>query len=117
MAICFPISPTDSGEELFFPQREAWGLDPRQSTPGFKRQMMILNAACRSLQRAAIVVKRVLGQAVSANTIERIALEVGNDLEAAEQDGWQNVITGEVTVPSLAIVEFDGGRIRTRRAG
>jgi hypothetical protein len=93
------------------------GLDPRESTPGFKRQMMILDAECRSLKRAAIVVKRVLGQEVSANTIERIALEVGNDLEAAEQDGWQNVLTGEVAAPSLAIVEFDGGRIRTRRAG
>src|SRR5690606_21257500 len=30
---------------------------------------------------------------------------------------WQNVLTGEVTVPSVAIVEFDGGRIRTRKTG
>jgi hypothetical protein len=79
--------------------------------------MIILDAETRSLKRASIVMKRVVGLEVSANTIERVALEVGNDLEAAEQDGWQNVLTGEVTAASLAIVEFDGGRIRTRRAG
>jgi len=62
------------------------------------------------------VVNRVLGQDVSPNTIERIALEVGNELEAAEQVQWQSVLSGEVAVPSLAIVEFDGGRIRTRKA-
>jgi hypothetical protein len=79
--------------------------------------MIILDAETRSLKRASIVMKRVVGLEVSANTIERVALEVGNDLEAAEQQQWQNVLTGEVTVPSLAIVEFDGGRIRTRKTG
>jgi len=59
---------------------------------------------------------RVVGLSVSPNTIERISLEVGNDLEAAEQDGWQSVLTGERPIPDLAIVEFDGGRIRTRQA-
>ena len=61
--------------------------------------------------------KRVVGFEVSTNTIERVSLEVGNDLEAAEQDHWRSVLAGEVPVPSLAIVEFDGGRIRTRKAG
>lgn len=61
--------------------------------------------------------KNVIGLPVSTGTIERVAMEVGNDLEAAEQAGWQDVRTGEVTVPSLAIVEFDGGRIRTRKTG
>jgi hypothetical protein len=102
---------------LFFPQREALGLDPRESTPGFKRQMIILNAETRSFKRASIVMKHVVGLDVSPNTIERISLEVGNDLEAAEQEQWQSVLQGKVTVPSLAIVEFDGGRIRTRKPG
>lgn len=79
--------------------------------------MVILDAECRSLKRAVIVMKNVVGIPVSTNTIERIALEVGNDLEAAEQAGWQDILTGEVPVPSLAIVEFDGGRIRTRKTG
>ncbi len=87
-----------------------------ESTP-VKRQMIILNAETRSFKRASLVMQRVLGWEVSANTIERIALEVGNDLEAAEQQQWRGVLTGEVTVPTLAIVAFDGGRIRTRKTG
>jgi hypothetical protein len=79
--------------------------------------MVILDAECRSLKRAAIVMRNVVGLSVSTNTIERVALEVGNDLEAAAATGWQDVLTGEVPVPSLAIVEFDGGRIRTRKTG
>ncbi len=77
--------------------------------------MIILNAETRSLKRASIVMQRVVGLSVSANTIERIALEVGNALEAAEPAQWKRVLTGEATVPSLAVVEFDGGRIRTRK--
>jgi hypothetical protein len=79
--------------------------------------MVILNAETRSFKRAAIVMKSVVGLQVSTNTIERVGLEVGNDLEAAEQAGWRQVLAGEVTVPELAIVEFDGGRIRTRKTG
>lgn len=79
--------------------------------------MVILDAETRSLKRAAIVMKNVVGLPVSTNTIERVALEVGNDLEVAEHSGWKDVLTGEVPVPQLAIVEFDGGRIRTRKTG
>jgi hypothetical protein len=79
--------------------------------------MVVLDAETRSLKRASIVMKRVVGLDVSTNTIERVALEVGNDLEAAEQEHWQKILTGEVPVPSVAIVEFDGGRIRTRKTG
>lgn len=61
--------------------------------------------------------KRVVGLEASANTIERVALEVGNELGAAEKEGWRRVLTGEVPIPSVAIVEFDGGRIRTRKTG
>lgn len=78
---------------------------------------MVLDAETRSLKRAAIVMQRLNGWDVSPNTIERIALEVGNDLEAAEQTEWQSVLTGEVTTPEVAIIEFDGGRIRTRKTG
>jgi hypothetical protein len=100
---------------LFFPQREALGFDPRESTPGFKRQVTILNGETRSFKRASIVMQRVVGLQVSPNTVERICLEVGNDLLDAEQEQWQSVLTGEVPVPQVAIVEFDGGRIRTRK--
>ena len=76
---------------------------------------MILNAELRSLKRVTIVAERVLGQQVSTNTVERICLDVAEDLEAAELRDWKGVIDGEAVVPSLAIVEFDGGRIRTRK--
>lgn len=59
--------------------------------------------------------REVLGFEVSTNTIERICLEVGNDLEAAQENDWQGVLTGAVIVPELAVVECDGGRIRTRQ--
>ena len=93
------------------------GLDPRESTPGFKRQLVVLNAETRSFKRVKIVAERVLGQSISTNTIERICLDVGEDLATAEEQQWKGVIAGEIPVPSLAIVEFDGGRIRTRKTG
>lgn len=60
---------------------------------------------------------RANGLQISANTIERICLDVGHDLMEAEQGQWQSVLSGQVAVPQVAIVEFDGGRIRTRQPG
>ncbi len=79
---------------LFFPQREALGLDPRESTPGFKRQLMILNGEIRSLKRVSIVMQHAFGLEVSPNTVDRITLEVGDDLQAAEQEKWKMVLKG-----------------------
>jgi hypothetical protein len=42
---------------LFFPQREALGLDTRESTPGFKRQIIVLNAEVRSMKRVSLVMQ------------------------------------------------------------
>jgi hypothetical protein len=91
------------------------GFDARESTPGFKRQVVVLNAETRSSKRASVALERTLGFKVSPNTINRVSREVGEELAAAEEDGWRTVLTGEVPVPSVAIVEYDGGRIRTRR--
>lgn len=102
---------------LFFPQRIKLGLDARESTPGFKRQVVLVNAEARSLKRAKILLERVLDLSISTNTIERISLEVGSELESAKDNDWSNVLNGESVVPSLAIVSFDGGRIRTRKTG
>jgi hypothetical protein len=102
---------------LFFPQREALGFDSRESTPGLKRQVTIINGETRSFKRASIVMARAHGLQISPNTIERICWDVGQDLMEAEQGQWQSVLTGEVPPPEVAIVEFDGGRIRTRQPG
>jgi hypothetical protein len=90
------------------------GLDARESTPGFKRQATVLNAETRSLKRASLVMEQVVGLKVSANTIGRIGLEVGQELAAAQDEDWRTVLTGESPVPEVALVEYDGGRIRTR---
>ena len=37
--------------------------------------------------------------------------------KAAAQTGWQDVLTGDVPLPAVAIVQFDGGRIGTRKMG
>jgi len=103
---------------LFFPQRQALGFDARESTPGLKRKLVFLNAESRSLRRAALSAERVLEIKISTNTIERICLNVGADLEsAAAADNWHGVMDGEAIVPQVAIVSHDGGRIRTRRTG
>ena len=78
---------------------------------------MFLNAESRSLKRAALSAERVLEIKVSTNTIERICQDVGEDLESAAAESWEGVIDGEPIVPEVAIVSYDGGRIRTRQTG
>lgn len=90
------------------------GFDSRQSTPGFKRQMVITCAESRSFKRASLWLERAVGLKVSPNTIERICLEVGEDLSTAAGHDWQGVLDGEAVVPQVAVVSTDGGRIRTR---
>ena len=101
--------------EIFFPQRVALGLDARESTPGFKRQLIILGVETRSFDRAAKVCEGVLGFKVDDNTIGRLCHEAGEDLSAAKHTDWKAVLPGEVPVPEVAIVESDGGRVRTRK--
>jgi len=92
-------------------------LDARQSTPGFKRKLVFINAETRSLKRSAELAERVIGFKVSTNTIERICLDVGNDLEQSASENWDGVLNGQAIVPQVAIVSYDGGRIRTRKTG
>lgn len=87
------------------------------STPGFKRKLVFINAETRSLKRAAALAERVIGFKVSTNTIERICLEVGNDLEQSASNNWDGVLNGQAMVPQVAVVSYDGGRIRTRKTG
>jgi hypothetical protein len=90
------------------------GFDSRQSTPGFKRQMVVTCAEARSFKRASLWLERAVGLKVSPNTIQRICLEVGEDLSTAAEHDWQGVLDGEAIVPQVAVVGTDGGRIRTR---
>jgi hypothetical protein len=105
-----------AGDGLFCPPRIALGFDARESTPGCQRQAVVLNAETRSFQRAAVVLQEVFGFSISANMMERIWLDAGCGLRAAHEQGWTHILTGEVTVPEVAVVSYDGGRIRTREA-
>ncbi len=90
------------------------GFDARESTPGLKRNLVVVNSEVRSNKRASLLIEETHGFKVSPNTVNRICQEVGEDLAAAQASDWQTVLTGEVPVPAVAIVECDGGRIHTR---
>jgi hypothetical protein len=89
-------------------------------TPLLVRRITHAGAEARSFQRAAIVMKQVAGQVVSAKTIERVVHDVGGEL-ARRRDADPR--TGDALArrpespPALAVVECDGGRIRTREPG
>ena len=89
------------------------GLDSRNITPELASAAVFLASDIRSFERAAVAIRRVLRQRVSASTVRRLAKEVG--LELAEQAGDEG--GQEVIVPEAAVVSCDGGRIRTREPG
>lgn len=96
------------------------GLDARGLTPALVQRIVYAAAETRSFARAAVVLEQVGGNQVSAKTIERLTKTVGNELavlrdaESREAEGWG--ISPEAP-PELAVVECDGGRIRTRAEG
>ncbi len=64
----------------FFPLREALGFDARELTPLLVQRIAVAAAEVRSFDRAAIVMKQVGDQGVSAKTIERVVHDVGPEL-------------------------------------
>jgi hypothetical protein len=106
--------------EAFSPLRESLGLDARELTPGLVRQITYAGAEARSFKRAAIVMKQVAGQPVSAKTIERVVHDVGGELASrrdADPKTEDALATHPENLPPLAVIECDGGRIRTREPG
>lgn len=104
----------------FSPLREALGFDARELTPLLVGRVTVAAAESRSFKRAAIVVDRVGGQAVSTKTIERVVHDVGGELAArrdADPKTADSLARLPESPPELAVVECDGGRIRTREPG
>jgi hypothetical protein len=84
------------------------------------QRVTIAAAETRSFKRAAIVVREVGGQSVSAKSIERIVHEMGAELAQrrdARTQSDETLAQAPAEPPDLAIVECDGGRIRTREPG
>lgn len=96
------------------------GLDARALTPTLVRRLTYAGVEARSFKRAAIVMKQVAGQPVSAKTIERVVLDVGLELARrrdADPKTDDSLARRPESPPTLAVVECDGGRIRTREPG
>jgi hypothetical protein len=104
----------------FSPLREALGFDARELTPLLVLRVIVAAAETRSFQRAAIVIEQVGGQKVSAKTIERVVHDVGGELAErrdADPKTSDALAQSPEAPPALAVVECDGGRIRTREPG
>ncbi len=98
--------------------RESLGFDARKLTPSVVRKMTVIAAETRSYQRAVIVLREA-DICTSANTVERVVLDVGVEL-AQRRDAPKSPLplaNRPENVPKLAVVECDGGRIRTREPG
>ncbi len=79
---------------------------------------IIAVAQTRAFQKAEIVMAQVAGQSVSAKTLERIAHDVGSELaERRDSSRSDSLARRPEDAPDLAVVECDGGRIRTREPG
>jgi hypothetical protein len=96
------------------------GFDARELTPTLVLKIIRSAAETRSFKRATLVVNEVAGQAVSAKTIERVVHDVGSELAGrrdADPRSDQALAMTPESPPQLAVVECDGGRIRTRQPG
>lgn len=77
-------------------------------------------AETRSFARAALVMAEAVGVPVSAKTIERVVHDVGRELAQrrdADPRSDAALAPRSESPPQLAVVECDGGRIRTREPG
>ena len=104
----------------FSPLREALGLDARELTPLLVQRVTFAGVEARSFKRGALVMRQVGGQPVSAKTIERVVHDVGGELARrrdADPKTDDALARRPEGPPALAVVECDGGRIRTREPG
>lgn len=103
---------------IFFPLRERLGFDAREFTPQAILRIVVAGSEIRSSQRAEIILRDIADLIVSDNTILRIVGDVGRELAErrdAAPASAHALATRPENVPDLAIVECDGGRIRTRK--
>lgn len=83
------------------------------------RRIAFAAAETRSDERASIVLKEVGGNQVSDSTVCRIALQLGTELADVRDQApaGKTLAQSPEARPKLAVVQCDGGRIRTREAG
>jgi hypothetical protein len=96
------------------------GFDARELTPLLVARVIFAAAETRSFERAEIVAEKVGGEGVSAKTVERVVHDVGHELATrrdADPKTDDALARRPESPPDLAVVECDGGRIRTRDPG
>jgi len=84
------------------------------------QRIAVAAAEARSFERGAIVMEHVGDSGVSAKTIERVVHDIGPELAArrdADPRTDDALAISPASPPELAVVECDGGRIRTREPG
>jgi hypothetical protein len=98
--------------------RELLGFDARELTPGVVRKIVKLAAETRSHKRAVIALVEA-DVCTSAKTVERVVLDVGGELTERRDASKSSTPLAKrpENIPALAVVECDGGRIRTRQPG
>lgn len=110
---------------VFFPHtdpRTASGIGRETFSPGVVRKVLTVAAEVRSFARAAKVLAAVADNEISSRHAGRLALQTGERL-AEENRQWAidhetQKLSVEVTnLSEVAVVEVDGGRIRTREEG
>ena len=93
------------------------GLDAREQTPLLVARSIVTVAQTRAFKKAEVVMAEVAGQRLSAKTLERIAQDVGLELAQRRDSSEDTLAARPQEPPDLAVVECDGGRIRTREPG
>jgi hypothetical protein len=96
------------------------GFDAREVTPQMVKRACCAAAESRSFTKAATLLDDVGGQPLSAKSIERIVHDVGRELaERRDADPKRNEALAQrpEEPPELAVVQADGGRMRTRTPG
>jgi hypothetical protein len=104
---------------VFSRTRNASGIGRETFSPGVVRKVLTVAAEVRSFARAAKVLAAVADNEISSRHAGRLALQTGERLAAENRqraaDHQAKKLSVEVTnLPEVAVVEVDGGRIRTR---
>jgi len=107
---------------LFFPQREALGLDGRKYDSQLLELIVLAGGSCKSFQIASKLLRHFLQLEISPKQVSLLVTLVGSELQQLRDErteAWENrSLTEPKTVanppPQLACVQVDGGRIQTR---
>ena len=107
---------------LFFPQREVLQIERETFSPGVVKKVILAAVETKSFARAEAVMSKIAEVEISGRHIGRLAHEHGQRLMNEQRERVtshrQKQLAVEVeNAPELAVVELDGGRIRTRAEG